>query len=151
MPVAATFAQLWEREELPIRDALYLADGRAFAVALDPRAPGGLRVSDAFDLDAVLAEDPEWVTSFVISKAVELGAGDGSVCCGEGSWGSEGIFARLSPDGKPVWAVYLERSNPFIDIDVRDQIARFHSSSGVNVDVALTGSDFVPTPWPAAS
>lgn len=151
MPIATTLAQLWEREALPIRDALYLADGRAFAVALDERAPGGLSVNDAFDLDAVLAEDPEWVTSFVISKAVELGPGSGSVCCGEGSWGSEGIFARLSPDGEPVWAVYLERSNPFVGVEIRDQVARFESSSGVHVSVALAGTGFVPTPWPTGA
>ena len=153
MPVTTTFAQLWEHEEMPIRDALYLADGRAFTVALDEQAPGGLTVNDPFDLDALLAEDPEWVTSIVVSKQVELGLEDGGgyVCCGEGSWGSEGIFARLSPDGKPVWAVYLERSNPFTDIDVRDHVTRFRSSSGVNVSVALTGTDFMPTPWPAAS
>lgn len=151
MPVATTLAQLWEREELPIRDALYLADGRAFAVALDEQAPGGLRVNDAFDLDAVLAEDPEWVTSFVISKTVELGSGRGSVCCGEGSWGSEGIFARLSPDSEPMWAVYLQRSNPFVDVEIRDDAVRFESSSGAHVSVALTGADFVPVPWPAAS
>lgn len=148
MPVTTTLARLWEREELPIRDALYLADGHAFTVALDERAPGGLRIKDPFDLDALLAEDPEWVTSIVISKQVELDLEDGGgyVCCGEGSWGSEGIFARLSPDSKPIWAVYLERSNPFTDIDVRDRIARFRSSSGVNVSVALTSSDFVPIP-----
>jgi hypothetical protein len=153
MSVTTTLAQLWVRQELPIRDALYLADGRAFTVALDERAPGGLTVNDPFDLDALLAEDPEWVTSIVVSKQVELDLEDGRgyVCCGEGSWGSVGIFARLSPDGKPGWVVYLERSNPFTDIDVRDQIARFRSSSGVNVSVALTSSDFVPTPWPAVS
>lgn len=152
MPVTATLAQLWEREELPIRDALYLADGRAFAVTLDQRAPGGLTVDDPFDLDALLAEDPEWVTSIVVSKQIELDDG-GYVCCGEGSWGSEGIFARLSPDGEPVWVVHLERSNPFTDIDVDspDQIARFRSTSGVNVSVSLVNAGFVPTRWPTAN
>lgn len=151
MPVTTTLAQLWEREELPIRDALYLADGRSFAVALDEQAPGGLTVGDPFDLDALLAQDPEWVTSIVVSKQVEVETGGGYVCCGEGSWGSEGIFARLSPDGTPTWVVYLERSNPFIDVEIRNQLARFSSSSGVQVSVSLAGTDFVPTHWPAAS
>jgi hypothetical protein len=150
MSVTTTLTQLWEREELLICDALYLIDGRAFAIELDEQAPGGLKVDDPFDLDALLRANPEWVTSFDISKKVELGNG-GYVCCGEGSWGSEGIFARLSPDGKPVWVVYLERSNPFIEIVVRDHVVRFRSSSGVNVSAALGGADFVPTRWPAAS
>jgi hypothetical protein len=149
--VATTLRQLWEWEKLPIRDALYLADGRAFAVELDEQAPGGLTVNDPFDLDALFREDPEWVTSFVVSKNVELEDGRGYVCCGEGSWGSEGLFARLSPDGEPVWVVCLERSNPFIDIDVRDRVVRFRSSAGVSVSVALAGADFMPTHWPAAS
>jgi len=152
MPVTTSLAQLWEREELPIRDALYLADGRAFTVALDEQAPGGLTVNDSFDLDALLAKDPEWVTSIVVSKQVELEDSDGGgyVCCGEGSWGSEGLFARLLPDGAPAWVIHLERSNPFTDIDVRDHVARFRSTSGVTVSVALADTDFVPTPWPTA-
>lgn len=150
MPVTTTLAQLWQREELPIRDALYLADGRAYAVALDEQAPGGLTVNEAFDLDAQLAKDPEWVTSIVVSKKVDLRDGTGSLCCGEGSWGSEGLLARLSSSGEPVWVVYLERSNPFTDIDIRDQVARFRSSSGIAVTVALGDTDFAPTPWPGA-
>lgn len=145
-----TLTQQWAREELPIRDALYLGDARAFAVALDEQVPGGLKVNDPFDLDALLGENPGWVTSFVVSKKVELADG-GYVCCGEGSRGSEGLFARLSPDGEPVWVAYLERSNPFIEVDVRDQAARFRSSSGVIVSVTLTGAGFAPTHWPAAS
>jgi hypothetical protein len=150
MPVTTTLAQLWQREELPIRDALYLADGRAYAVAQDEQAPGGLSVNEEFDLDAQLAKDPEWVTSIVVSNKVELRDGTGSLCCGEGSWGSEGIFARLAPNGEPVWVVYLERSNPFTDIDIRNQVARFRSSSGLSVSVTATGTDFTPTPWPEA-
>lgn len=150
MSVTATLTQLWERAELPIRDALYLVDGPAFAVELDEQAPGGLKVDGPFDLAALLRANPEWVTSFDISKKVELGTG-GYVCCGEGSWGSEGIFARLSPDGRPMWVVYLEQSNPFIEIVVRDHVVRFRSSSGVNVSAALNGVDFVPTRWPTAS
>jgi hypothetical protein len=156
LPMRATLAQLWGRGELPIRDALYLADGRAFAVALDARAPGGLTVCEPFDLDALLAQDPEWVTSLAVSKQVELRPEDGGgfVCCGEGSWGSEGAFARLRPDGAPMWVVYLERSNPFtvVDIDVQSRVARFRSSSGVRVSVALSADgEFLPAAWPGAS
>jgi hypothetical protein len=149
MPTTKTLSRLWSRQELPIHDGLYLADGRAWSMELDQEAPGGLRVTEPFDVDAFLAENSEWVTSFAISKEVELPAGAGRLYCGEGSWGSEGILGRLSPSAEPVWAVYLERSNPFVDIETRGTLARFHSSSDVRISVDLARTEFALATWPA--
>jgi hypothetical protein len=46
-----------QRRRLPIRDALHLADGRAWSVEADQHATGGLRVKDPFDVDTFVAED----------------------------------------------------------------------------------------------
>ena len=143
-----TLSRLWSRQELPIHDGLYLADGRAWSVELDPEAPGGLRVTEPFDVDAYLAEDPDWVTSFAISKEVDLPADAGRLCCGEGSWGSEGILGRLSPSKEPVWAVYLERSNPIVDIELRGTLALFRSSSDVRISIDWAATEFTPAAWP---
>jgi hypothetical protein len=140
--VTTTLAQLWHREELPIHDGLYLADGTAWSAELDHQAPGGLRLTDPFDLEAFMTHSPDQVTSFVISKIVPLEAGSGYLCCGEGSWGSEGIFARLSTEREPIWAVYLEQSNPFVDVQIQQNVACFHSSSGVRIQVDLSAPQF---------
>lgn len=152
--MTSSLARQWERGELPIRDMVYLADGRAFAVELGEHFPGGMAVTEPTSLDAILASDPDWLTSFVVTHIVELRSEEGgSVCCGEGSWGSEGFFARIASGGEPIWVVYLENSNPFVEIDIDsdDRVARFSSSSGVTTSVAISGTDFVPTPWPADS
>lgn len=140
--MTTTLAEFWRREELPIHDGLYLADGRAWSAELDVRATGGMRLTDRFDVDAFLAQSPDWVTSFAVSKTVPLDAGGGYLCCGEGSWGSEGIFARLSAEREPVWAVYLERSNPFVDVEIDQGVACFESSSGVRVCVDVSDLEF---------
>lgn len=110
MSDASTFVRLWEAEQCPIRDGLYLADGSAWAVQADRAAPGGLTVLEPFDLDALLAEDPDWVTCIAISKTVGLAGTEDLLFCGEGSWGSETLFGRITAAGRPVWVVYLGES-----------------------------------------
>jgi hypothetical protein len=143
----STVSRLWKQGELPIHSGVYLADGRAWSVAVDAASPGGLKVLEPFDVDEFLANDPEFVTSFVVSKLVELPEGAGHLWCGEGSWGSEGLFGRTTPQNELVWVVYLEESNPFVDIEIDGGMARFRSSSGVMVSVDVSGTDFVPAPW----
>jgi hypothetical protein len=147
--MTTTLAEFWLQGELPIHNGLYLADGRAWSVELDAHALGGLRLTDPFDVTAFLTERPERVTSFVVSKMARLDAGGGYLCCGEGSWGSEGMFARLSDDREPVWAVYLELSNPFVDVEVLKSVACFASSSGVHVTVDVTEPEFTLAAWPS--
>ncbi|MFJ1756581.1 hypothetical protein [Kitasatospora sp. NPDC088134] len=137
-------ARLWSREQLPIRDGLYTAAGGAFDVEVDPRAPGGLRVLDGFDVEEFLREDPEWITSLTTTAEVELPAGAGYLCCGEGSHGSEGFFARLSPDHDLLWAVYLEESNPFVDLTVTGDRAVIRSTADVTIVLDLRSESFRP-------
>ncbi len=65
--------------------------------------------------------------------------------------GSERIIALLSPDGAPLWIVHLERSNPFVDIEIRNQVARFSSSSAIHITVSVAGLEFTPTHWPTVA
>ena len=139
MSDASTFVRLWEAEECPIRDGLYLADGRALSVRADPAVPGGLAVLEPFDIDALLAEDPDWVTSVAISKTVGLAGTEDLLFCGEGSWGAEGLFGRITAAGQPVWVIYLGESNPFTEIEIEGSEARFRSTSDVVIRVEVTG------------
>ncbi len=140
----ALIGRLWLAENLPIRDGLYRPDGSAREVCVDETAPGGLRLLEPFDLTAFLALDPEHTTSIIVTKEQELSDGSGYLCCGEGSYGSEGFFGRLDQHRELVWVVYLEEDNPFVQIDVAGTRAEFVSSSGVSVTVDLTSPDFGP-------
>ncbi len=86
-----TIERLWEEGyQLPIEDALHFADGRSYEVALiSGGAPARLAVLDPFDLDAMLAENPAWVSSVDGRAVADLGD-RGLLWGGEGSYGSEG-------------------------------------------------------------
>ncbi|GAA4951834.1 hypothetical protein GCM10023205_11030 [Yinghuangia aomiensis] len=134
-------ADLWARGQLPIRDGLYLADGRAYDFAVDAADPSGGRVGARFDLGVQLESSPEDVANILTTARSPLPDG-GFLCVGEGSWGGEGFFGKLAADGGIVWLVYLEFANPFSEIEVRGSQAVFRSTSGVRISVAADAAPF---------
>jgi hypothetical protein len=136
MPMS-TITSLWAAGRLPIHDGLYTAAGEQYNVRINPAKPGGIEILDKFDLDAFLKSDPDWLTTIDITGEVELRAGAGWLCRGEGSYGSEGFFAHLNQDKNLVWVVYLEESNPFVDITVAGNVATFTSSSDIRISVDI--------------
>ncbi|MFD9218665.1 hypothetical protein ACFWDI_01215 [Streptomyces sp. NPDC060064] len=128
--------RLWEDFELPIRDALHVADGHSCDVALDSDAPGGFRVLAAFDLDEMLQGDPSWTSSVDGRAVVDLGS-RGLLWGGEGSYGSDGFVARLTADRALIWAIFFTESNPFNRIQLSDNVATFSSTSGVEIAVDI--------------
>jgi hypothetical protein len=128
----STISEIWNDGRAPIRDGLYLSNGHSYEVRVDSTADKGFEVLGEFDLDAVLTSEPDWLTTVDVTKEIEL-PGEGFLCCGEGSYGSEGFFARLDQRRHLTWLVYLEESNPFIEILTEGTAARFVSSSGVEI------------------
>ncbi|NED16034.1 hypothetical protein [Streptomyces sp. SID9124] len=132
-----TIERLWEGDyELPAEDGLYFADGRAYDVDITPGAPAGLTVLEPFDVDAMLAEDPSWVTAVGVLAVVELGDG-GLLWGGEGGMGADGFLARLTADRKLVWAVFFSDSNPFDRIRVTGNVATCHSTAEFELAVDI--------------
>jgi hypothetical protein len=135
--------KLWQSEELPAWNALYRSDGPARAAQIDEFAPGGLLLLEPFDVASRLqTEDPEWVTSVVVTREEEIPGRAGYLCCGETSYGSEGFFGRLDRDKKLIWAVLLDNANPFTDIVTDGVQATFTSTSGVSRTVDLRRPEF---------
>lgn len=124
---------LWNNGKLPVRDALHFARGYSYSVRLNAAIPGGIELLEAFDLNDLLNTDPERLTSIDITREIKISDGAGYLCCGEGSYGSEGFFARLDDRKILTWVVYLEESNPFVDILLDDTKATFNSSSNVSI------------------
>jgi hypothetical protein len=132
-----TLADLWRDEQLPIEDALYLADGTAYDVEVNPETPGGFEVGDQFDLAVLLDADADWMASIDPMREVKLPGGAGYLCSGEGSHGSDGFFARLDSAGNPMWVLFLTNGNPFLDIAVEGTKATFTSTSGVSLTLDI--------------
>jgi hypothetical protein len=142
--MTSTIARLWLAENLPIRDGLYRADGSARAVRADASAPGGLALLEPFDLDAWLSANPGDCTMIDTTSVVPLPDGTGHLCCGEGSHGSEGFFARTDGLDDLVWVVYLEDSNPFLRAVFDGQDATIRSTNGLSITVDLDSREFGP-------
>ncbi|MFD4136489.1 hypothetical protein [Streptomyces goshikiensis] len=125
-----TIERLWGDFQLPIRDALHLADGRSWDLDLDSEALA------PFDLDEMLEGDPSWVSSVDGLVAVDLGS-KGLLWGGEGSYGSEGFIARLTVDRALIWAFFFTESNPFDRIQLSGNAATFSSTSGFEITVDI--------------
>jgi hypothetical protein len=124
--------RLWREGQLPIKDGVYFADGRSYAVDV---VHGRLSVVGQFDLAEILAEDAGWVTNIHITRKVV--APGGFACAREGSWGSEGFFGRLGADEQLVWVCYLSEGNPFDRVAVADGMVTAMSTSGLTITVDL--------------
>jgi hypothetical protein len=125
---------LWEAGNLPIKDGVYFADGRSYAVNL---ATDGLVVVEEFDLGRWLERDPEWVTTVGITHEATLPDSAGILCVGDGSWGSEGFFGRLDAAHRLVWVCYLEEANPFVAVALDGNSATFVSTAEIRLNVDI--------------
>jgi hypothetical protein len=140
--MSTSIVDLWLTGTLPIRSALYRADGAAITVRFEPSAPGGLLLLEPFSFEAAMRADPDCVSRIDITVQQELPGGAGYLVCGEGSYGSDGFFGRLDAAKRLVWVVFLEKCNPFVSATVESTLAIFTSSSGVAIVVDLEAPDF---------
>lgn len=137
MQELTNIASLWNAEQLPIRDALHVHDGRSYSVALDRSKDSGLEITGRFSLDDFLHEDPDFLADIMTTQKIATSFQPGFLCCGEGSHGSDGFFARLNNNEDLVWVAFFEDSNPFRQISQHQEQATFTSTSGVTVTVHL--------------
>lgn len=94
---------------------------------------------EEWDLTEFMAEEPDWLTSIDITGETRIPGG--YVCAGEGSYGSEGFFARLNEDRSLVWVCYLSGSNPFDELLVEAPTLTAKSTSGLSITVSLDAPD----------
>ncbi|MFD3587963.1 hypothetical protein [Streptomyces sp. NPDC058683] len=135
---------LWLANKRPAVDGLFRADGSAWAVEVDGPELSWFDVGEPLDLDELLAKDPERLTWADVHPQglAELSDGSGYVCCGDGSLGSEGFFARLDQDKNLAWLVSLLDSNPFEGAGVHGSLATFTNNLGNSLSIDLTNPYF---------
>ena len=141
-----TLAELWHSGQLPIRDGLYTHSGVVYLLQRNDTTPAGIEILDTSDIDSILSADPDWLTSVDVTREMEIEAAAGRLLAGEGSHGSEGFFARVDKNNNPLWVIYLEESNPFVDISSSENEATFHSSSGISITVDINHPES-GVPW----
>jgi hypothetical protein len=136
--------ELWPAGDAPAWDGLYWADGSARVAEVDGPGLSRFRLGAPRDLAALLAGDPGNLTAIAVHPrgVVELPDGSGRVCCGDGSLGSEGFFARLDADGNLVWPVSLGESGPFVRAEVAGSSATFINNLGNAFTLDLAAPEF---------
>jgi len=133
---------LWENETLPIKDGLYFADGRSYEAIINSTTAAGYEIANPINLDLFIEEDSECISSFDTTKIVQLPGKNGFLCCGEGSFGSEGFFAHLASNKSLLWVFYFEYSNPFVEIQLAEEgEANFLTSNGTSLKVKIANPE----------
>lgn len=142
MNTTSLVVRLWAMEQLPGWDGLYRSDGRSRVVIFDPSLHAGHALGTEFEVAARLEDEPEWVATILGTTRSRLPDGSGELSYGDCAHGSEGYFARLDTEGRLVWVVYFEESNPFVKVSVSGSMANFTTNLGVDVLVDLNSPEF---------
>ena len=135
----ANIVDLWNEEKLPIRDGIYFPNCRAIALSISTDRHRSIEKGPEFSVADFMEEHPEEVTHIDAMQKVPIG-GKGWCLVGEGSLGSEGFIAYLTPDGSLEWVMYFENSNPFTSATrLSDEIIEVRSSAGyrIIIDAAM--------------
>jgi hypothetical protein len=128
---------LWDRQTLPIKDGIYFATGDSISFSTQFYPQLFIKKGKPFNLNLFLSEDPDNITSIDIIKKIALN--DGNNCyLGEGSYGSEGFIAYLTPENALKWVIYFETSNPFINaIELPNNFLMVQSSANFKITIEL--------------
>jgi len=129
------FSSLLRSGRVPRIDGFFRAGGGVREVLYDGPQLSWFRLGPPFtpdweyDIDDI--EEIDW------ADRADLVSQQGSVCCGEGSMGADGFFARLDPAGIPIWVAFMTRSNPFLHVRVDGAIAIFTNNLDHSVIIDL--------------
>jgi len=138
--VLTVFGALVRAGSVPCVEGLFRADGTVRRVDYD-----GPRLS-RFEVGPLFVPtwqfDPDDMADIDWADRAGLPADKGSVCCGEGPMGADGFFARLDPDGVPIWAVFMTNSNPFLQTRVEGMVATFTNNLQRSIVIDLELPEF---------
>lgn len=136
------FGALVRSGRVPSIEGFYRADGTVRRVLYDGPQLSWFRLGSPFvpeweyDIDDL--DEVDW------ADRADLASQQGSVCCGEGSTGGDGFFARLDPTGMPVWVALLTHSNPFVRVRVDGTTTTFINNLDRSMVLDLNQPDYRP-------
>jgi len=136
MQMKILIVDLWEKDMLPIKDAIYFSDGRSFSCKITSCPTQKIELGDKFDVNEFINNIDE-ITNIDGIKEIKL-SNSGYCSVGDGSYGSEGFIACLGKGRNLIWVLYSEKSNPFINVredPVNTIVAE--SSSGFRLKINL--------------
>lgn len=131
----STIVDLWNKDELPIKDGIYYAGGGCVELVVDAFPEPIIKKGEKFSLSDYLSRNPDDVTMIDAKGHIRLE--NGGYCeIGDGSYGSEGFIACLDEKNALKWVLYAEKSNPFVRVrEVADRVVLVDSSAGFSLSI----------------
>lgn len=120
---------LIEQEIAPIIDSFIYNDGSMYVLKYetigDFRSVGILCKSS---LDSFFKFNSDYITNFDFTNSYE--DNNYKIFCGEGSYGSEGVISLFDKiKDEYSWLLYLEYSNPFEKVEIKDNNIIAHNNN----------------------
>lgn len=112
--------QLWNKAQLPIKDAIYFSDGSAFSLKIIGSPQPKIIAGKWFNVNQFLSELPGDLTGINVIQELVLQNSAGYLCVGGGSHGDEGFFACFDINRALQWVTYAQYSHPFISARQND-------------------------------
>lgn len=112
--------QLWNKAQLPMKDAIYFRDGSAFSFKIIASPQPKIIAGKWFNLNQFLSESPADLTCINIIQELVLQNSASYLCVGGGGQRGEGFFAYFDINWALQWVVYAQGSNPFISARQND-------------------------------
>jgi hypothetical protein len=134
------FGELLRAGWVPYVEGFFRADGTVRRIDYDGQQLSWFELGPPFVPD--WEHDPDDLAEVDWADRAFLAHDPGSVCCGEGPMGADGFFARLDPQGTPLWVAFMTNSNPFLQVRVEDTVATFTNNLNRSLAVDLDHPDF---------
>lgn len=131
-----SIVDLWNEHLLPIKNAVYFADGTAFSIDITLYPEPRFEKGDDFCFSDFFKNNEDEITDVDLFKKKSL-SNKGWLCFGEGSYGSEGFIACLNSDDKLIWVLYSENSNPFVDMKEVEGVVYVKSSLNICLRIKI--------------
>jgi len=122
-----TIQELWKKEQIPIKDAIYFNNGKAFELYFTSYPSPILKVKEPFDLEEFLEKNKEDLSYIDITYELRL-SNNHTLVSGEGGYGSEGFIGYLDKNKEPIWLIYSQSFNPIISLQKLDSKLKANSS-----------------------
>jgi hypothetical protein len=124
----------WLDELVPIANAVTFADDRMILLATSVHRDGtaSVRAVAETTVSSFLSFNPDWWTEVIPTCELTLTAG-GKFVAGEGAQGADGFIAKSDSQGRLEFSVFLDCSNPFVELSSSPDGSRLQATNNRGV------------------
>ncbi|MEY4512187.1 MAG: hypothetical protein RLZZ450_4309 [Pseudomonadota bacterium] len=123
----------WSDELVPIANAVTFADDRMILLSIEIYdETTNVRAIAETTVSSFLSFNPDWWTEVIATCELQLPAG-GKFVAGEGAQGADGFIAKSDAQGRLEFSVFLDRSNPFVELSISADGSQLNATNNCGV------------------